>query len=267
MASTSLGFGGWIAFVSVAGGLAGCGARSGLDLGQGGSATTGVTTSTTVTVGVTTSTTGTTTAATTASTTVSSSATPSTGGCVEGTTITCGSNVGECKFGQETCHNGVFGACEGGVIPKPEACNGLDENCNGTVNDCDPGAGPCTPTLNVTGSTPSSPNCIDFPVEAGSMGSFTYQCPGTGGTVTASLGGISFTGTVTDNGVSLDGFATIFPPQTPDGCTWQDHHHIEGTITSGMLTYSYSEMVIAKPPGTTCWSPCTETGTVQIIFP
>ena len=187
--------------------------------------------------------------------------------CVEGATKPCGSDVGACMYGTETCHDGVFGACLGDVGPKPEACTGIDENCNGTVDDCDPGSGSCTPTLNVTGSTPSSPNCIDFPVMAGGHGTITYTCPGTGGTVTATLGGIPFTGTVTSNMVTLDGYATIYPPQTPDGCTWQDHHHIEGTIQSLSLTYSYSEMVIAHPPGANCWQPCTETGTVQIIFP
>ena len=150
----------------------------------------------------------------------------------------------------------------------PEACNGLDVNCNGTINDCDPGSGSCTPSLVVTGSTPSSPSCIDFPVMKGSMGSFTYTCPGTGGTVTAVLGSTTFTGTVSNNFVTLDAFTDIGPPQTPDGCTWQDHHHIEGDIQSLTLTYSYSEMVIAKPPNVPgCWMPCTETGTVQISFP
>jgi len=65
----------------------------------------------------------------------------------------------------------------------------------------------------------------------------------------------------------LDGYATISPPQTPDGCTWQDHHHIEGDIHSLMLTYTYGEKVISKPAGIMCWSPCTEEGTVQITFP
>jgi hypothetical protein len=202
-----------------------------------------------------------------AASTSSSTSASSSSGCVEGTTQVCGSNVGACKYGQETCHDGVFGPCSGGVGPEPEACTGVDTNCNGTVNDCDPGSGTCTPMLNVTGSTPSSPNCIDFPVKMDSQGSFTYTCPGTGGTVTAMLGSISFTGTVSNNYVTLDADVTITPPQTPDGCTWVDHHHIEGSIQSLTLDYTYSEMVTVKPPGLTCWNPCTETGTVQIILP
>jgi hypothetical protein len=187
--------------------------------------------------------------------------------CVEGTIRPCGSDVGACTYGQQTCVAGVFGPCEGGVGPRAEGCNGIDENCNGTVDDCDPGGGACTPTLLVTGSTPSSPTCIDFPVMKGSVGSFTYTCPGSGGSVTAVLDGISFMGTVTGNNLVLDGRITIAPPATPDGCTWQDHHHIEGSIPSRMLRYTYSEMVIAAPAGANCWGPCTEAGTVDVSFP
>jgi hypothetical protein len=203
-----------------------------------------------------------------APTTTTTTTTTTTEACVEGATMVCGSDVGVCEYGKETCHDGAFGPCVGGVGPKPEACTGIDENCNGTVNDCDPGSGTCTPSLYVVGSTASSPGCIDFPVMMGSNGTFTYTCPGTGGTVTATLGTIEFTGTVTNNYVTLDAITTIGPPETPDDCTWQDHHHIEGDIHSLTLTYSYSEKVILKPSGVlSCWSPCTETGTVQISFP
>jgi hypothetical protein len=248
MASFGLGIGrGSVLIAAWLVGVAACGARSELGVSErasGGASSTTSTTSTTTGTGG-----------------------SGGSGCVEGTTRVCGSNVGACQFGQETCHEGVFGPCTGGVEPKPEACTGVDDNCNGTVNDCDPGSGTCTPKLLVTGSTPSSPNCIDFPVMKGSAGTFTYTCPGTGGTVTAVLGGTSFMGTVSNNYVKLDAFTTIGPPQTPDGCTWQDHHHIEGAIHSLMLTYTYSEMVVVKPPGINCWNPCTETGTVEVSFP
>jgi hypothetical protein len=144
---------------------------------------------------------------------------------------------------------------------KVEICNGVDDNCNGVIDaDCE--QGDCKPTLLVTGSAPSSPGCIDFPVQAGSTGTIEYPCGG--GPVTAHLGDISFTGSVTNNFVTLDGIAVIPPNQSPDGCTWQNHHHIEGSIPSGTMSYSYSEMVLAEPPGSNCWQPCTETGTVQI---
>ena len=231
--------------------------------------------------------------------------------CVDGETKACGSNVGACKPGTETCEETMFGPCEGAVGPTPETCNGVDDNCDGNIDegfgigdackgngtdqcldglmtcdgckkmgpdkvetcngiddncngiiDADCEVGDCKPSLFVTGSVPSSPNCIDFPVMAGSAGSIEYPCGG--GPVTADLGGISFSGSVTNNHVELDGWAIVPPGQSPDGCTWQMHHHIEGTIPSGTVTYSYSEMVIVTPPGVMCWFPCTETGTVKI---
>ena len=150
-----------------------------------------------------------------------------------------------------------------GCSPGPddlEICNGLDDNCNGVVDsDCE--VGDCQPTLEVTGSTPSDPNCIDFPVQAGSKGTIQYPCAG--GQVTATLGEVSFTGTVVDGFVSLDGTASVLGP---DGCTWETSHHIEGVVSQGTLSYSYAEAVIVQPPGIDCWSPCTETGTVKITW-
>jgi Bacterial lectin/Putative metal-binding motif len=43
--------------------------------------------------------------------------------------------VGVCKAGQQVCSGGVFGPCEGEVLPSPEICDGLDDNCNGTVDE------------------------------------------------------------------------------------------------------------------------------------
>ena len=41
---------------------------------------------------------------------------------------------------------------------------------------------------------------------------------------------------------------------------------ITGVLSSGALTYSYSEMVIDKRGHKNCWNPCTESGTVQITW-
>jgi hypothetical protein len=229
--------------------------------------------------------------------------------CIEGATQPCGSAVGVCKPGQETCVHGVFGPCEGASGPKTEVCNGKDDNCDGQIDDgfhigdpckgtgtdqcldgvttcegckktgpdkveicngvddncngvidADCEVGDCKPTLLVTGSQPSSPGCIDFPVQAGSLGTIEYPCGG--GPVTAKLGGISFVGTVSGGFVSLDADVIIPPGQSVDGCTWQNHHHIEGLLPSGTVDYSYSEAVIAENGN--CWQPCTESGTVQI---
>ncbi len=137
-----------------------------------------------------------------------------------------------------------------------EVCNGTDDNCNGEIDsDCE--IGDCQPTLLVTGSTPSNPNCVDFPVEAGSTGTIQYPCGG--GQVTATLGSIDFSGTVQQGFLSLDGVLVV---PGPDGCQWQTNHHIEGFLPGGALTYSYSEQVAVSDGS--CWQPCTEIGDVEV---
>lgn len=140
-----------------------------------------------------------------------------------------------------------------------ETCNGTDDNCNGVIDaDCE--VGDCKPQLEVTGSTPSSPSCIDFPVDAGSTGIIEFPCAG--GAVTATLGAISFSGTVDHGNVSLDGVAVVIGP---DDCLWKTSHHIGGSLYQGTLEYSYYEHIEPMPgPPKICWQPCTEVGTVTI---
>ena len=69
-------------------------------------------------------------------------------GCVDGDTRSCGTNVGECEQGIQTCEDGEWGSCEGGVQPQPEVCDGKDNSCNGIVDDdlknaCGQCEGPC----------------------------------------------------------------------------------------------------------------------------
>lgn len=149
--------------------------------------------------------------------------------------------------------------CEGCTLGDDtlEVCNGIDDNCNGIIDsDCE--MGDCSPTLLVTGSVPSSPNCVDFPVEAGSTGTINYPCEG--GPVSATLGGIAFSGTVTNGDVSLHGVVQFVGP---DGCDWQADHYIQGSIPGGTVQYFYDETLLTMPQGD-CWFPCTETGTVDI---
>ncbi len=169
-----------------------------------------------------------------------------------------GTGTNQCFDGVTTCDG-----CKKTGPEKVEICNGIDDNCNGIVDaDCEVGG--CKPSLLVTGSTPSSPGCLDFPVQAGSVGTIEYPCGG--GPVVAQIGDILFTGSVTGGFVTLDGIVVIPPDQTPDGCTWQNHHHIEGSLPSGTVSYFYEETLLATGPGGSCWSPCTETGVVQIIW-
>jgi subtilisin-like proprotein convertase family protein len=63
--------------------------------------------------------------------------------CIAGETASCYSgpqetaNIGTCKAGSHTCEAATnkFGPCTGEVLPKPEVCNGLDDDCNGAVDD------------------------------------------------------------------------------------------------------------------------------------
>jgi hypothetical protein len=163
-----------------------------------------------------------------------------------------GPDKDECLDDLMTCEG-----CSAGP-DKLETCNGVDDNCNGIIDaDCDMGS--CTPTLIVTGSTPSSPNCIDQPVTMGSTGTIDFPC--TGGEVSATLGEIAFSGSAKNGYVVLDGVAQVIGP---DGCLWQNSHHIEGTLTPGPLSYSYDELLLDPMGQEGCWSPCTETGTVEI---
>jgi hypothetical protein len=55
--------------------------------------------------------------------------------CVVGTTQACGTNVGACRAGTQTCGPTGFGECAGAVGPSPEVCNGVDDDCNGVADE------------------------------------------------------------------------------------------------------------------------------------
>ncbi len=56
--------------------------------------------------------------------------------CTAGQTRQCGSDVGECSYGTETCQsNSTWGSCTGSVGPHGEACNGRDDDCDGVVDE------------------------------------------------------------------------------------------------------------------------------------
>ncbi len=57
--------------------------------------------------------------------------------CVSGNRRACpgGSDVGECRAGEQVCSAGIWGTCASAVAPSAERCNGLDDDCNGAVDD------------------------------------------------------------------------------------------------------------------------------------
>jgi len=47
----------------------------------------------------------------------------------------CGSDVGACAQGTKVCRAGSFGECVGGVRPRDEACDNVDNDCDGTTDE------------------------------------------------------------------------------------------------------------------------------------
>jgi hypothetical protein len=93
------------------------------------------------------------------------------------TCTSVGSLTTPCKAGTLACVGASGWACQGGILPQPESCNGLDDNCDGTPDNGNPGGGvscgsstgACTPgtlqctngTLVCNGGTPPGPEICD----------------------------------------------------------------------------------------------------------
>lgn len=58
--------------------------------------------------------------------------------------------VGLCEAGMRPCASGKYGACEGSVVPRGEACDnpGSDDDCDGDIDNVPSLGNPCTPDQN-----------------------------------------------------------------------------------------------------------------------
>ncbi|MBI5148635.1 FAD-dependent oxidoreductase [Candidatus Pacearchaeota archaeon] len=55
--------------------------------------------------------------------------------CIDGAIQLCGSNVGDCRYGSQTCSNGQWQECTGNIEPTTEICDGNDNNCDGSTDE------------------------------------------------------------------------------------------------------------------------------------
>jgi formylglycine-generating enzyme required for sulfatase activity len=101
--------------------------------------------------------------------------------CSPGQTQTC-PDVGICKSGIRSCQNGYFGPCAWVVGPKPETCDGVDNDCNNKIDDqlppegCAKQDGVCQGSVKPCGGTAGWLDCAesDYQAHAKTSGS-TYE--------------------------------------------------------------------------------------------
>jgi hypothetical protein len=48
--------------------------------------------------------------------------------------LACGTDVGECQAGTQTCQSGLLGPCSGSADPPPSS-NNLDDDCDGQIDE------------------------------------------------------------------------------------------------------------------------------------
>lgn len=76
--------------------------------------------------------------------------------CPSGATRVCGSEEGECGRGTQGCGSGGWSSCAG-IFPRPEICNGADDDCDGASDESPDIDGACGRSSCIDGACASAP--------------------------------------------------------------------------------------------------------------
>lgn len=113
------------------------------------------------------------------------------GVCTPGQTASCGSSVGVCTQGTQTCQSdGTWGPCVGATGPDSGYyCDGLDHNCDGVVDSCPAGMtcgnnGMCVAAC-PSGQTLCNGTCVDTSTDPSNCGTCNSTCSASSVCVTA----------------------------------------------------------------------------------
>jgi hypothetical protein len=203
--------------------------------------------------------------------------------CVTGDTRACGSSVGACHPGTQTCSAaGAWGACAGAVDPVPEVCNGADDNCNGVTDEggvCPrlPPAVMCPSGLSTTVGTSVAVSAAATDPDTGSavLSMWTVAVAPTGSTATpGTLGSpnttfqpdqagsytLRYCATDTDDGLTscctadLTARSACTPPAAPPATTcaisWDRRPIVEFAPLPSGVTYTIMQTGSTTPLGT-----------------
>ncbi len=153
--------------------------------------------------------------------------------CEDGDTQPCGSSLGDCEPGVQTCEHGEWSVCRGGRMPQEEVCDGHDNDCDGQTdeatdqpcsNDCGEGIRRCEDGVLGPCSVPDPPeevcdgldNDCDEQVDEGDLCEAGLACR-CGGCV-----GECLQGECPPGAECIDGYCVT------DNCP--DGYHCEGVV-------------------------------------